>query len=171
MPSTRLVLTTEQRTELETRARSPAVLALRANWRSPWWRVGITYALLMVFLGPGVWGGVPGAVSRVVLPMTCAFNLLLPRNRAFWPLAIIGNLRDRLLEHAYEVLGRHNSFSRTPRSLLWLLPVLCCGIQDRRVGSVSAAGLSGTTSGIALRLRPRPRTYHPFESVCRCCRQ
>ena len=68
------------------------VLALRAGWRSPWWRVGIGYAILMVFLGPNVWFGSTWAVTRVVLPMTFAFNILLPRNRAFWPLAIIGNL-------------------------------------------------------------------------------
>ena len=46
----------------------------------------------MVVLGPDVWGGYPGAALRVVLPMTIAFNLLLPRTRRFWPLAILGNL-------------------------------------------------------------------------------
>ena len=46
-------------------------------------RVGVAYVVLMVVLGPDVWGGYPGAALRVVLPMTIAFNLLLPRTRRF----------------------------------------------------------------------------------------
>lgn len=68
------------------------VLSRRVDWRSPWWRVGIAYAILMLFLGPAVWEGVPGAVTRLLLPMTCAFNILLRRDRWFWPLAVLGNL-------------------------------------------------------------------------------
>jgi hypothetical protein len=68
------------------------VMAARPRWRSPWWRAGMTYGLLMLVLGPAVWEGAPGAASRVLLPMTFAFNVLLPRNRGFWPLAVLGNL-------------------------------------------------------------------------------
>ena len=32
------------------------------------------------------------AATRVLLPMTFAFNVLLPRNRWFWPLFVVGNL-------------------------------------------------------------------------------
>jgi len=59
--------------------------------QSPWWRIGAVYSLLLLFLGPWVWSGY-WAVCRAVLPMTIAFNLLLPDTRAFWPLWIIGNL-------------------------------------------------------------------------------
>ena len=61
------------------------------DWRSPWWRMGVPYALLMVFLGQAVWEGHPGAATRVLMPMTFAFNLLLPPTRFFWPLWVMGN--------------------------------------------------------------------------------
>ncbi|HUF46238.1 MAG TPA: hypothetical protein VMM93_00415 [Vicinamibacterales bacterium] len=64
------------------------------DWTSPWYRVGLTYTLLMIVLGPAVWEGTPGAFTRVLLPMTCAFNIVLVRlpRRIYWPLAILGNL-------------------------------------------------------------------------------
>jgi hypothetical protein len=62
------------------------------RWREPWWRVGIAYVALMLTVHWVVWEGYPGAITRVVLPLTVAFNLLLPRDRWFWPLAILGNL-------------------------------------------------------------------------------
>ena len=67
-----------------------------ALWRtpqisSPWWRIGAAYSFLFLFLGSWVWSGY-WAVCRAVLPMTIAFNLLLPVNRVFWPLWILGNL-------------------------------------------------------------------------------
>lgn len=58
---------------------------------SPWWRIGAAYSFLLLFLGSWVWSGY-WAVCRAVLPMTIAFNLLLPVNRAFWPLWILGNI-------------------------------------------------------------------------------
>lgn len=73
-------------------------LALQAAvlWRhrapeSPWWRIGAAYSLLLLFLGPWVWTGY-WAACRAVLPLTIAFNLLLPAGRRFWPLLILGNL-------------------------------------------------------------------------------
>ncbi|MBI2814863.1 MAG: hypothetical protein HYX71_11325 [Opitutae bacterium] len=63
----------------------------RPRFESPWWRVGAAYSLLFVFLGSWVWSGY-WAVCRAVLPMTVAFNLLLPATRAFWPLWTLGNL-------------------------------------------------------------------------------
>jgi hypothetical protein len=63
----------------------------RPNFHSAWWRVGAAYALLLLFLSPWVWSGY-WAVSRVILPMTIGFNLLLPSShRFFWPLWILGN--------------------------------------------------------------------------------
>jgi len=69
-----------------------AVLCARPRWRHAWWRVGVLYGLLMLVLGPAVWEGHPGAETRVLLPLTVAFNILLPRGRAFWPLLVLGNL-------------------------------------------------------------------------------
>ncbi len=66
------------------------VILRRPNFESDWWRVGAAYALLLFVLSPWVWSGY-WAVSRAVLPMTIAFNLLLPANRTFWPLWALGN--------------------------------------------------------------------------------
>jgi hypothetical protein len=67
-------------------------LALRPARRDPWWRLGAGYAVLMVFLGPGVWEGYPTAAARVLLPMTLAFNVLVPRGRRWLALLLLGNL-------------------------------------------------------------------------------
>ena len=78
-----------------------AVLALTVQflffvlrWRpdETWWRVGATYAALMVFLATPVWEGFPGASTRVLLPMMLAFNVTVPRGRRWLPLLIAGNL-------------------------------------------------------------------------------
>lgn len=66
-----------------------------ALWRHrqpehPWWRVGAAYSLLLLLLGPWVWSGY-WAACRAVLPLTIAFNLLLPPGRAFWLLWVAGN--------------------------------------------------------------------------------
>ncbi len=73
-------------------------LGLQAGvlWRhrapsNPWWRIGAVYSVLLLFLGPWVWSGY-WAACRAVLPLTVAFNLLLPAGRSFWPLLILGNL-------------------------------------------------------------------------------
>ena len=67
-------------------------LTMRRDWGSPWWRVGAAYAALMPFLSSLLWEGYPGAATRVLLPMTFAFNVLVGKSRWFWPLAIVGNL-------------------------------------------------------------------------------
>ena len=56
-----------------------------------WWRIGAAYSLLLPFLSLWVWSGY-WAACRAVLPLTIAFNLLLPASRSFWPLWIAGNL-------------------------------------------------------------------------------
>lgn len=67
-------------------------LAIRPRRECPWWRVGATYAVLGVCLGAAVWEGMPGAATRVLLPLTLAFNVRVVRDRAsaLWLLA--GNL-------------------------------------------------------------------------------
>ncbi len=67
-------------------------LVLRPQWQQAWWRVAVSFALLMVFLGDAVWEGEPGAVSRVLLPMQFAFNVLVPSGRRWLPVLLLGNL-------------------------------------------------------------------------------
>lgn len=57
-----------------------------------WWRVGATFAAMMAFLSTPVWEGFPGASTRVLLPMTLAFNVLVPRGRRWLPVLVAGNL-------------------------------------------------------------------------------
>jgi len=67
-------------------------LLWQRDWTSPWWRVGVAYVGLMCILGPAVWDGHQFAASRVLLPMTVAFNVQLARMGGLWPLAVLGNV-------------------------------------------------------------------------------
>jgi hypothetical protein len=69
-------------------------LATRRDWGNPWWRLGIAYVLFAVVVGDNVWGGHPGAISRIVIPVNIAFNIMLSRMTwtRFAPLWIVGNL-------------------------------------------------------------------------------
>jgi hypothetical protein len=67
-------------------------LVLRPLPRAEWWRAGIAFAGLMVVLGDAVWEGYPGAASRVLLAMQLAFNVLVPRGRAWLAVLVLGNL-------------------------------------------------------------------------------
>lgn len=58
--------------------------------KSDIWRIGMVYGILMVCLGFEPWKGY-WAVSRIVLPLTVAFNLLLVDNRRFLPFWLLGN--------------------------------------------------------------------------------
>lgn len=65
----------------------------RPVWSSPWWRMGCAYVGLFVFLGPIGMEGDPGTFLRLVLPLSLAFNVLIPRDAPwFWPVAAAGNL-------------------------------------------------------------------------------
>jgi hypothetical protein len=59
------------------------------RWRSAWWRLGIAFVALMFVIKPEIW---LGAYARVLLPLTVAFNLSLPRDHRFWPIFLAGNL-------------------------------------------------------------------------------
>lgn len=65
-------------------------LAVRPKTNSVWWRIGISYTILMAFLGPAVWEGLIAA-PRVLLPMTIAFNILFSRRAWLLPLLIFAN--------------------------------------------------------------------------------
>jgi hypothetical protein len=69
-------------------------LFFAVRWRPKeiWWRVGATFMILMLFLAQPVWEGYPGAAGRVLLPMTLAFNILVPRGRRWLAVLLAGNL-------------------------------------------------------------------------------
>ncbi len=82
-------------------ATGATILALTVQWfffvlrwrpADAWWRLGVAYAGMMTFLATPVWEGQPGASTRVLLPMTLAFNILVPRGWKWLPLLIVGNL-------------------------------------------------------------------------------
>jgi hypothetical protein len=70
-------------------------LCIWRTWRRPWWRVAAAYAVLLLAVHQVVWVGAPGAVVRVVLPLTVGFNVLLFSNssRTFWVWYVLGNLQ------------------------------------------------------------------------------
>ena len=68
-------------------------IVLFRDYKNPWWRLAAAFAALMLIAGPEVWRGFPGAVTRVVLPLTFGFNILLAsRERRFWHWYLLGNL-------------------------------------------------------------------------------
>lgn len=70
-------------------------LASRPRFRDPWWRLALGYLLLMFLLDRVLWTPSTGAITRVMLPMTVGFNVLLFRERRpgrFWPWFAGGNL-------------------------------------------------------------------------------
>jgi hypothetical protein len=76
-------------------------LIVRHDYTSIWWRVAAAYAVLMVLVDPVLADPNTGAITRVLLPMTVGFNVLLARETRvahFWPWFICGNL-DLLLAH------------------------------------------------------------------------
>jgi hypothetical protein len=72
-----------------------AYVVARRDFNLPWWRVAAAYVGLMLLLDPVVANPHTGAISRVLLPLTVGFNILLTseaRPTRFWPWFIAGNL-------------------------------------------------------------------------------
>jgi hypothetical protein len=72
-----------------------AYLLVRRNYGNPWWRVAVSYAILMLVLNPVLANPHVGAITRVLLPLTVGFNILLAselRPSRFWPWFVAGNL-------------------------------------------------------------------------------
>ncbi len=67
-------------------------LIAHPQWGNRWWRTGILYGALMLCLGTAVWEGFPGAATRVLLPLSLAFNVLAVRRRAAVLWLVVGNL-------------------------------------------------------------------------------
>jgi hypothetical protein len=101
-------------------------LFLLVRWRPAdrWWRVGVAFAVMMLFLSTPVWEGYPGAATRVLLPMTLAFNILLPRDWQWLPWLLIGNLT--VTATVFEFSPPHDFFhlrgSRALRSVVGVVP-------------------------------------------------
>jgi len=91
--------------------------AFRRRWHDPWWRLGACYAALMVFLGDAVWENYPCAAARVLLPMTLAFNILVPRGRWWMLLLAIGNLGVLASPDIYKPPGRESFVVEGSRDL------------------------------------------------------
>jgi hypothetical protein len=91
--------------------------AFRIRWRDPWWRVGACYSVLMMFLGDAVWENYPSAAARVLLPMTLAFNVSVPRRR-WWPLLlVVGNLGIFASADLLKPPGRESYVVEGPKEL------------------------------------------------------
>jgi hypothetical protein len=68
---------------------------VRREYDAPWWRVAFSYAIMLLFLDPVLANPHTGAITRVMLPLTVGFNVLLAReSRAtpFWSWFVAGNL-------------------------------------------------------------------------------
>jgi len=67
----------------------------RREYLVPWWRVACVYAIMLLFLDPVLVAPSTAAITRVMLPLTVGFNILLarePRPLHFWPWFVLGNL-------------------------------------------------------------------------------
>jgi hypothetical protein len=81
-------------------------LAAYRWWREPWWRLAVAFALLMFVVDFAVWDGHPGAVTRIALPLTFGFNVLLARvSRGFWIWYAAGNLHIIAALHMMPIPG------------------------------------------------------------------
>ena len=71
-----------------------AFIATSRLFKEPWWRLAAVFAVLMLMAHPDVWGGYPGAITRVALPLKFGFNVLLVKTEpsGFWSWFILGNL-------------------------------------------------------------------------------
>jgi hypothetical protein len=67
-------------------------LVARPRPRELWWRIGAGFVVLWAILSGAVWQAWPSAAPRALLPMTLAFNRLVPRGRFGLALLIAGNL-------------------------------------------------------------------------------
>ena len=79
------------------------IAAARRHRSAAWWRLAMPYVVLMVLLDFVVWGGFPGAATRVLLPVTIAFNVLVDTEPGarFWAWYLPGNA---VLVYAPDVL-------------------------------------------------------------------
>ena len=68
---------------------------VRREYVAAWWRVTVPYVVLMLLLDRVLADPHTGAITRVMLPLTVGFNVLLfteLRSSRFWPWFVTGNL-------------------------------------------------------------------------------
>jgi hypothetical protein len=115
------------------RATLAVALALAVQWlffivrwrpQERWWRVGVVFAAMATFLSTPVWEGFPGAATRVLLPMTLAFNVLVPRGGRWLAVLVAGNLT--VAASVFEFSPPHEFYQmrgeRTLRAAVRVLP-------------------------------------------------
>lgn len=88
-----------------------AYVIAQPHWRDRWWRLGAAFVGLALFLSTAVWEGLPGAFTRVLLPLTLAFNVLAARRRASLAWLVAGNLA------IFSGLGALGDVHRDPQEL------------------------------------------------------
>jgi hypothetical protein len=72
-----------------------AYMLVRREYGAAWWRVAVAYVVLLLLLDRTLVDPHTGAITRVLLPLTAGFNILLAReSRAvrFWSWFVVGNL-------------------------------------------------------------------------------
>jgi hypothetical protein len=70
-------------------------IVTRPRLHVAWWRIAAGYVLLMLMMDTILWDPITGAITRVMLPMTVGFNVMLAnevRDSRFWPWFALGNL-------------------------------------------------------------------------------
>jgi hypothetical protein len=70
-------------------------VVVRREYRAEWWRVAVAYAALLLLLDRTLVDPHTGAITRVLLPLTTGFNILLARQSRpapFWSWFVVGNL-------------------------------------------------------------------------------
>jgi hypothetical protein len=70
-------------------------LLVRPEYRAAWWRVAVPYIALLLMLDRTLVDPHTGAITRVLLPLTAGFNILLMRESrpaGFWSWFAAGNL-------------------------------------------------------------------------------
>jgi hypothetical protein len=68
---------------------------VRRVYHAAWWRVAVPYVALLLLLDRTLVDPHTGAITRVLLPLTIGFNILLARESrpvAFWSWFLVGNL-------------------------------------------------------------------------------
>lgn len=81
-------------TLLATAALTVQLAFIFTRWQptQSWWRIGVVYGAILLWVGSAVWEDHPGAATRVALPLTLAFNVLAVRARVSFAWLIPGNL-------------------------------------------------------------------------------
>jgi len=136
-------------------------IVLRPRWSELWWRIAAPYAVLAIFLGEAVWEGYPGATARVLLPLTAAFNFLVPLVAA--PLRRGQSLGSHLVRHASPAGPRKQRGDRTAQTAH-----RPGNRRDRRRQLRRELGRSGKIAARILALEHRRRHDHVSQSAPLC---